>query len=261
MRRSMALTEELADAQALGERGEVKAALKQAERVRRAALTAEDVPVLEQVLALARFVRERTEGKRHYEAGRLAYSARENIRFVGRKQALAEGREWVDPYRAPRPAAAPGTPSRDPGQSWWVEWSWAPWAFAVWLLAIAGTAAALGTIATAPGQEIPPSTWATDAAITGLGFGLLLGLFLPRPLWRGGRWLVPLAVGSGTYALAYVIAHAVGYGGGDESDTGGIGLVLLVFTVVCLGPMVIAAALGALIRVTIAATQRRAGRA
>jgi hypothetical protein len=103
-----ALAEGLAHARALAEQGDVKAALKQAERVRRAALAAEDVPVLEQVLRLARLVREQTEGKRRQEAGRLAYSARENIRFVGRKQALAEGREWIDPFQAPPLAAASG---------------------------------------------------------------------------------------------------------------------------------------------------------
>lgn len=89
-----------------GRAGEVEAALKQAERVRRTALAAEDVAVLEQVLALARLIGERTDGKRHHEAGRLAYSARQNIRYVGRKQALAEGREWIDPF--PPPSAALG---------------------------------------------------------------------------------------------------------------------------------------------------------
>jgi hypothetical protein len=105
-----ALAEGLAHARALVEQGEVKAALKQAERVRRAALAAEDVPVLEQVLGLARLVREQTDGKRHHEAGRLAYSARENVRFVGRKQALAEGREWIDPFQTPPLAAASDAP-------------------------------------------------------------------------------------------------------------------------------------------------------
>jgi hypothetical protein len=106
----MTLVDELAEVRALAERGEMKAALKQGERVRRSALAAEDVPVLEQVLVLARLVREQTDGKRHHEAGRLAYSARENIRSVGRKQALAEGREWIDPFQAPLAAASGAQP-------------------------------------------------------------------------------------------------------------------------------------------------------
>ena len=62
--------------------------------------------MLEHVLDLARLVREQTDGKRSHEAGRLAYSARENIRLVGRKQSLAEGREWIDPFQAPALAGA-----------------------------------------------------------------------------------------------------------------------------------------------------------
>ena len=72
--------------------------------------------MLEQVLGLARRVYWQTEGARsdepelarlflgktgaleHNAAGRLAFSAQQDIRFVGQQQALAEGREWVDPF-------------------------------------------------------------------------------------------------------------------------------------------------------------------
>jgi hypothetical protein len=111
-----ALADDLAGAQALAEQGELKGALKLAERVRVRALAAEDVLVLERVLELARGVYWQTEAARsdepelawlfsgetgpreHNAAGRLAFGAQQNIRFVGRKRALAEGREWVDPF-------------------------------------------------------------------------------------------------------------------------------------------------------------------
>jgi hypothetical protein len=147
---------------------------------------------------------------------------------------------------------------RDEPSKWWIEWRWAPWAFAAWLLAIAGTAAALGTIDSAPGQDIPAHTFTVDAALAGLGFGLLFGLSLPRGLWQGRRWLAALAVGSGIYALSYFIAAAVGYGDGDNSDSGGMGLVFVYLAVVCFGPMLAAAALGALIRLTITAGRDKA---
>jgi hypothetical protein len=252
-----AFTTQLADARALADRSQHKAALKQLERVRQAALAAEDVPLLEQVLDLARLIRERTHGKRQYEAGRLAYETRESIRSVSHKQALAEGREWIDPLPGPRPPADPRALSSDSKTAWRAEWPWAPWALTVWLLAITATGAALG--ASESGYEISVSTWAAEAALVGLGFGLGLGLFLPRPLWRharGDRWLVPIAVGSALYALAYVISVAVGYPGDDDS-TSGLGVVFFLTTTICLGPMIIAAALGTLGRVTIAMGGRR----
>jgi hypothetical protein len=96
-----ALDQELVQARALVERGEVKAALKRAERVRRLALDAEDLPVLNRVLGLAGLVYEQTDGKWHEEAGRLAYCARQNIRFIERKQAFEEGSDWLDSFVLP----------------------------------------------------------------------------------------------------------------------------------------------------------------
>ncbi len=97
----------LADAWALAERGEPRSAVKAAERVRLAAFAAEDVPALEQVLALARRVYVDSEGKRQNEAGRLAFGARQNIRFLTRKQALAAGEVWVDPFPPEQLPAGP----------------------------------------------------------------------------------------------------------------------------------------------------------
>jgi WD40-like Beta Propeller Repeat len=91
----------LAEARALAERGEAKAALKLADDVRARALVAGDLQTLEEVLALARSVHGATTGKPQQQAMRLAFSAQQNIRFVGRKQALAAGREWIDPYATP----------------------------------------------------------------------------------------------------------------------------------------------------------------
>jgi hypothetical protein len=93
-----ALADELGQARALVEGGESKAALKLLERVRREALAGDYASELESVLAAAAFIYRRTEGKQQSEAGRLAFSTEQNIRFVGRKRALAEGREWVDPF-------------------------------------------------------------------------------------------------------------------------------------------------------------------
>lgn len=59
----------------------------------------------------------------------------------------------------------------------WVEWPWHPGPSAFGLLAIAGVAAACGTIKSAPHHDIPAATWAAEAALSGLGFGVLLGHF------------------------------------------------------------------------------------
>jgi hypothetical protein len=125
------------------------------------------------------------------------------------------------------------------------------------LLAIAGTAATLGAIHTQAREVTPESIWLKDLALVGLGFGALLGLLLPSSFWQGGRWLVAIAVGSGTCGLAYMIASAVVYGGGDESDTGGLGLVFVVFMVVCAGPMVTGAAVGGLVHTAVARVRAR----
>ncbi len=154
---------ELADARALIERGEAKAALKPLERVRRESLAAGRVEELEEVLALAALVYGRTEGKRQGEAGRLAFSAQQNIRFLGRRAALAQGREWVDPF-APAPGSRvaartgtsprPGFPFGDPRRFrslFLALLATLGGFFAVWMLAvlvIAGSSGPLPTQAT-----------------------------------------------------------------------------------------------------------------
>ena len=96
-----ALEEELAEARALVERDEARAALKLLERIRRVSLAEEQVPALEQVLALGELISRGAEGKLQDEAERLLYSARQNIRFIGYKRALAEERgggvDWFEP--------------------------------------------------------------------------------------------------------------------------------------------------------------------
>jgi len=62
---------ELAQAHALVEGGDVKAAVREAERVRRVALRAEDILALNQVLALACLIRKQESGERQAEARKL----------------------------------------------------------------------------------------------------------------------------------------------------------------------------------------------
>ena len=241
------MADELAEARVLAERGEAKAALGLLERVRREAFDTERLSELERVLVLTVLIYRQTEGKRHSEAGRLGFQTQQNIRSLGRKLALAEGREWVDPFAPPAGGSTvasgrtSGTaPVESPRRDRWGERPWAPWAFGVWLLVIAGTAAAMGTINSAPGYVIPGSTWAVEAALAGLSFGFLAGVFMPRAPWRGDACVVSLA-GSVLYSLAYEVAAAVGHGGGSA---GGAGLVFIVVTVTCAVPMIIAATLG-----------------
>jgi len=121
------------------------------------------------------------------------------------------------------------------------------------LLAIAEVAAAFGTFNSAPHHEIPAGTWAAEAALSGLGFGLLLGAFMPEPPWRGeARVLAP--AGSAVYALSYEIAAVVGYGGGDS---GGAGLVFLVIMITCIAPMMIASGVAYRLRDLTRALKRR----
>jgi hypothetical protein len=133
----------------------------------------------------------------------------------------------------------PSQPNRD----WWVEWPWAPWALGAWLLAIAGVAAACGAINSAQHHHlIPTGTWAAEAALSGLLFGLLLGLFMPERPWRGEALVIPSG-GSAAYAVSYLIALSIGYRGADNSDHN-YGLAFVVFMITCLAPMIVASVIG-----------------
>ena len=61
------MSEELARARSLAEQGELKAALKQLERARRAALAAGDEETLGELLDLAASIQARTSGKENRE--------------------------------------------------------------------------------------------------------------------------------------------------------------------------------------------------
>ncbi len=101
-----ALARELAETRALVEQGEVRAALRRVERVRRSALAAEDVWMLAAVLDLAELVGGTAEGHEAEQAVALAFATRQNIRFLGRRQALREGLDWRDPFATDRRRAA-----------------------------------------------------------------------------------------------------------------------------------------------------------
>src|SRR5690349_18226566 len=94
------------------QQAEPKAALKLLQRVRREALSGGDIASLHEVLAAARLVHASGDQKQRNEAVRIANAAQQNIRFLGRKAALAAGEEWVDPFAPTRPPGA--APPREP---------------------------------------------------------------------------------------------------------------------------------------------------
>jgi hypothetical protein len=125
-------------------------------------------------------------------------------------------------------------------RDWWFEWPRAPWALGAWLLAIAGVAAACGAINSAQHHQlIPTGTWAAEAALSGVGFGILLGLFMPERPWRGEALVIPSG-GSAVYALGYLIALYIVYRGNHAPDNSdhNYGLVFVVFMITCLVPMI-----------------------
>jgi hypothetical protein len=81
--------------------GETKRALKALERARLAAVKADDADALMVILGLGDRTAAQTEGTLRARAERITYAARQNVRFVTRRAALAEGEEWRDPF-APR---------------------------------------------------------------------------------------------------------------------------------------------------------------
>ncbi len=102
------------------QQGEPKAALKLLKSVRKEALSGEDIASFHAVLAAARLVCAQAGGKHQDEAGRLADAAQQNIRWLGYKQALAAGEEWVDPFGADTSTQMAATHARR--SSWW-SWS------------------------------------------------------------------------------------------------------------------------------------------
>jgi hypothetical protein len=139
------------------------------------------------------------------------------------------------------------TQSPQPNRDWWLEWPWAPWALGAWLLAIAGVAAACGAMNVAQHHHfVPTGTWAAEAALSGLGFGILLGLFMPERPWRGEALAIPSG-GSAVYAVSYLIAAYIVYRGGDhppDNSDHNYGLVFVVFMITCLVPMIVASVIG-----------------
>ena len=83
---------------ALVERGELKQALKALERERREAVARGDAASVEDVFRAIKLVFERADGKLRSEAGRISFSAQQNMRFLGRQAAIAAGEEWSDPF-------------------------------------------------------------------------------------------------------------------------------------------------------------------
>jgi hypothetical protein len=103
------------EVETLLEQGEPKAALTLLERTRKDALSGEDLASLDEVLAGTRFVYAQADPKYRNQADRIANATRQNIRFLTRKQALAAGDEWVDPFQAPaHERAAAGATGSEP---------------------------------------------------------------------------------------------------------------------------------------------------
>jgi len=94
----------LAEVRTLVGRGDMKQALKRLESARRSALADEEISALTDVLAECRMVHARADQKRRNEAVRVMNAAKQNIRFLSRKQALAAGQEWIDPFQVSLPA-------------------------------------------------------------------------------------------------------------------------------------------------------------
>lgn len=94
------------------QRGEPKVALELLEGARKQALVGGDIASLREVLAGTRVVHAHADRKRRNQAVRIANAAQQNIRLLGRNQALAAGEEWVDPFASARPASSAPPASR-----------------------------------------------------------------------------------------------------------------------------------------------------
>lgn len=99
----------------------MKEALKLLEQARKQALASDDVEALRQVLEAARRVHGHADQKQRNKAVGVMNAAQQNIRFLTRKQAVAAGQEWVDPFSTVRTDTAaveqgPRFPFGDPAR-------------------------------------------------------------------------------------------------------------------------------------------------
>ncbi|MGA9761246.1 MAG: hypothetical protein WBQ14_02350 [Gaiellaceae bacterium] len=103
----------LAAARAEIERGATGRALRRLEKARRNLLDRGDVDGLGELLDLAQ--RLPTAKARHEKTRReLIDAAQQNVRYLGRRRALAAGEAWSDPFAAAQPKAALRLPSLPP---------------------------------------------------------------------------------------------------------------------------------------------------
>jgi hypothetical protein len=230
-----------ARAEQLANGGDAKAALKLLEQERRRALGSEDVEGLRRVLESARAMHGRAEQGERNRAVRVINAAQQNIRFLTRKQALAAGQEWVDPFASDsssRVAATPNVGARGiRGRR--VRWG----ALAVWAILMFGTAWALG------GASGSPAIWFGVDAGSGAIFGVLFVLFVCRrgETDRGFMDVVGFLVGGAVlYSAVYGIAIiAAGHHySSNEDPNGTVGAVVwFALLWVCLIPMFLSAGL------------------
>lgn len=203
------MDDDLTPATALIERGEFKAAVKALERARSSAVKRDDLAELERILEQARLLRERTEGKTHEASGRLAYAAKQNIRFLSRKTALTAGEEWVDPFVADAARELRRGPdeSKQPVPSRAVVWA-----------RRRRTAAMVGLCVVVPGLVIA-ATGNTNVAIAWTEIGLIaspVAFFVPSASWSASIWLCGVAAlyVLGSAVLNLLAAFFVGWVGG-----------------------------------------------
>ena len=71
--------------------------MKNLDRALAAALAERNVPVLQKILDLAREVYEGTRGKQRYQAGRIAYDAKQGIHLIAGQSPSAQGGETNPP--------------------------------------------------------------------------------------------------------------------------------------------------------------------
>ena len=103
----------LAPVRAPIERGETGRALRSLEKARRKLLDRGDAAGLSELLDLAQ--RLPTAKARHEKARRdLIDAAQQNVRYIGRRNAINAGEEWSDPFAATQPKAASKLPSLPP---------------------------------------------------------------------------------------------------------------------------------------------------
>jgi hypothetical protein len=224
--------------------GDLKGALKVLERARREAAAEEDVNALWQVFEASRTLQARAlERNQRHRAGEIAGAARQNIRFLSRRQALTAGEEWVDPFQGsvpvePGQVATPETRGRRNVRGR-VRWG----ALAVWAILMVGTAWALG------GTSGSPATWFAVDAGSGAIFGVLFILFVCRrdETDRGFTDVVGFLVGGAVlYSTVYGIAIiAAGHGYNSNEDPNGTVGAVVWFGLcwACLIPMLLTAGL------------------